>query len=166
MAQASPIAPAIPSGELKRVWFPRGLVGCPEWQHFRYHGDPDCPLVGMLECEDIPGIALPVASPALVCSDYSVELSEEDAAELEIAAPEDAVVLVVLVAHEEPRSITANLLGPLIVNRRTGKAKQLVLGESGYSARHPVDGVFAGEVPTTQPAASPEETPVSPRRAG
>jgi flagellar assembly factor FliW len=34
--------------------------------------------------------------------------------------------------------ITANLLGPLIVNPRTRQGRQVVLTESGYSTRHPV----------------------------
>jgi flagellar assembly factor FliW len=34
--------------------------------------------------------------------------------------------------------ITANLLGPLVINPRTRRGRQLVLTESGYSTRHPV----------------------------
>jgi flagellar assembly factor FliW len=129
-------------GEVEHIWFPRGLVGCPEWQRFRLWRDPDLPLVGILVSEDLAGVSLLVADPALVCDEYCVDLNDEDATELGIATADDAYVLVVLVAHEKPGHITANLLGPLVVNRRTGKAKQLVLGDSGYSARHPVAGAL------------------------
>jgi flagellar assembly factor FliW len=143
-------------GGVEHIWFPRGLVGCPEWQRFRLWRDPDLPLVGILESEDLAGISLLVADPALVCEDYCVDLSDEDATELGIAAADDAWVLVVLVAHEGPAHITANLLGPLVVNRRTGKAKQLVLSDSGYSARHPVAGALDEACRAPDTAASPE----------
>lgn len=155
MAQASFHGQEPPAGDVEHIWFPRGLVGCPEWQRFRLLRDPDLPLIGVLESEDLAGIALLVADPALVCADYCVELSDEDATELGITTADDASVLVVLVAYEEPRRITANLLGPLVVNRRTGKAKQLVLSDSGYSARHPVASAPDEAWPAPDAAASP-----------
>jgi len=142
-------------GEVEHIWFPRGLVGCPEWQRFRLWRDPDLPLIGILESEDLAGISLLVADPALVCAEYCIDLSDEDATELGITAADDACVLVVLVAHEKPGHITANLLGPLVVNRRTGKAKQLVLSDSGYSARHPVAGALDEARLAPDAAASP-----------
>ncbi len=154
MAQVSLPGPNLLLGDFERIWFPRGLVGCPEWQRFRLVRDPDLPLVGVLESEDIVGLSLLVANPALACADYCLELNDEDAAELGIVTADDAVVLVVLVASEEPRCITANLLGPLVVNRHTGKAKQLVLSESGYSARHPVAGALDEVCPVPDAAAA------------
>jgi flagellar assembly factor FliW len=43
-----------------------------------------------------------------------------------------------LTVRTDPAGVTANLLGPLVINNRTGRGRQLVLSTSDYSARHPV----------------------------
>jgi flagellar assembly factor FliW len=67
-------------------------------------------------------------------------LSDADSAALGLVDPGDGLVLVLLTARGDPASVTANLLGPLVVNVRTGRGRQLVLAESGYSAQHPIVG--------------------------
>ena len=42
--------------------------------------------------------------------------------------------------HENPPGVTANLLGPLVVNVRSGRGRQLVLASSEHAVRHPVVG--------------------------
>jgi flagellar assembly factor FliW len=44
----------------------------------------------------------------------------------------------VLTVRTDPVGVTANLLGPLVINDRTGHGRQLVLATSEYSARHVV----------------------------
>jgi flagellar assembly factor FliW len=50
-------------------------------------------------------------------------------------------VLALLTVHrivDEPVNISANLLGPIVVNTETRQARQLVLDNSGYSTREPL----------------------------
>jgi flagellar assembly factor FliW len=54
--------------------------------------------------------------------------------------PNDAMVLnIVTVSKSEPVTATANLIGPIVINRRTGLAKQVVLSNHAkYDARYPL----------------------------
>ena len=72
--------------------------------------------------------------------EYEFEVGDADSLPLELCDPGDALVLVILTVRNDPASVTANLLGPLVVNVRTGRGRQLVLAESGYSAQHPIVG--------------------------
>lgn len=118
--------------------FPEGLVGCPEWQHFVLESGPDLAPVVLLNSTDEPALSLPAVNPWLVRSDYAPVLGEADRLALAPESEADLQWLAVLNIQPEPLVMTANLLGPLVVNRRTGQARQVILSNSGYAAAHPV----------------------------
>jgi flagellar assembly factor FliW len=64
---------------------------------------------------------------------YSPELPDDRAAELGIAEAADALLLVVVTPS--PAGSTVNLLAPVIVNRATGSALQLVLDDDAFPVR-------------------------------
>ena len=81
-----------------------------------------------------------VVEPGNILGDYEPELFDEDATTLGLASPADALVLnIVNVQPGHPLEATVNLVGPVIINRRTGVGKQVVLANHGrFSARHPL----------------------------
>ncbi|MGH1526747.1 flagellar assembly protein FliW [Leifsonia sp. L25] len=64
---------------------------------------------------------------------YSPELPDDRAIELGIAVAEDALLLVVVTPSRE--GSTVNLLAPVVVNRATGSALQLVLEDDAFPVR-------------------------------
>jgi flagellar assembly factor FliW len=120
------------------LWFADGLIGCPDWRRFELESGTAGPAIHTLRCLDEPDVALYVCDPFTIVSDYEFEVSEPDATALELKDPSDALVLVVLTVRTEPPGVTANLLGPLVINNRTGRGRQLVLASSEYSVRHAV----------------------------
>ncbi|SEB14536.1 flagellar assembly protein FliW [Leifsonia sp. 21MFCrub1.1] len=64
---------------------------------------------------------------------YSPELPDDRAAELGIAEAADALLLVVVTPSRE--GSTVNLLAPVIVNRASGAALQLVLDDDAFPVR-------------------------------
>ena len=127
-----------PLGGTRSLLFEEGLVGCPEWRRFAIELNVAGPVIHLLRCLDLEGVALYAADPFTIVPDYEFEIADPDAEALGLSDPKDALVLVVLTVHEDPPGVTANLLGPLVVNVTTGRARQLVLAASEYSARHPV----------------------------
>ncbi|SRR6266567_546990 len=118
--------------------FPDGLVGCQAWKNFVLLTDDkeDLP-VAYLQSLDEPHIRLLVTNPLLVENSYAAKLTEDDRASIELE-PTDQSVLYCTLTVDAQGNITANLLGPLVVNPRTRRGRQLVLTESSYSTRHPV----------------------------
>lgn len=90
-----------------------------------------------LRAIDPPGAEFIVVPPGLLFPDYTVELDEETVDRLELRA-EEAVVLTVITLSEQGGAPTANLLGPIVINRRTGAAAQVVLHGSGYEVAVPL----------------------------
>jgi flagellar assembly factor FliW len=141
LTEAPPGTPQNGSPLQRRVLvFEDGLIGCPDWRHFLLEPDAAGPAIQLLRCLDVPDVALYVADPFTIVPEYEFEVGDADGAALDLADPGEALVLVVLTVRSDPAAVTANLLGPLVVNVRSGRGRQLVLAESGYSVRHPVVG--------------------------
>ncbi|MFC0080844.1 flagellar assembly protein FliW [Aciditerrimonas ferrireducens] len=153
----SPLAPGEPpappdaggAGALAEVGIPpvlhfeHGLPGFPEARAFALEPlGPALAPFARLQSLDQPGLGFTVVPPGLLFPDYRVEVDEDWASRLGLRAPEDAKVLV-LVTLRPGQAPTANLLGPLVVHRRSGRAGQVVQVDSGYGVAEPLVGASA-----------------------
>lgn len=116
------------------VTFPLGLPGFPGERTFMIEASEDAPLVRLrsdgpsfVVLTD-PGKFFPVLSP-LTLDDDAVEV-------LEANDPTELVIWVILTSRGS--SITANLLGPLVVNRRNGLAIQVISRDPSASLCAPL----------------------------
>lgn len=116
---------------------PSGLRGFPELTDLELVYDPaQLPLMWLREPQP-NGIQFLVAEAGHLFTDYTIELFEEDVAELGLTCPEDAMILNILTFVPHPREqIYANQIGPVVVNRFTQQAKQVIIKNyQDYSAR-------------------------------
>jgi flagellar assembly factor FliW len=100
--------------------------------------NPDSP-VKLLQSLGDAHVCFLVADPNQLAPGYVVEASDEDVAGLELKSEDDSSVLVILtVLDGENGSTTANLKAPIVINRATFKARQVVLRNSTFSMKTPV----------------------------
>jgi len=83
-------------------------------------------------------LAFLVIDPFLVKPDYDVLIDDYVVKKLAIAAAKEVVLLSILTFHEENKTLTANLLAPLVINAANRKAKQVILEEFGYPLQYPI----------------------------
>jgi flagellar assembly factor FliW len=86
-----------------------------------------------------PALAFIVINPFTFFSDYDFDISDGDVERLEFSSIQDVAVLSIVTIRQN--DVTANLVGPIIVNRRNRLAKQIVLSDSRYTTRHSIAGV-------------------------
>ena len=134
VSQESAPDPGIPPDGAE-ITFKNGLVGCPTWKRFLYRIDPAQVPIAILENLDDPAISLSVIDPFVINSDYAIQMSETDRLLVELEDATDAAVLAILVVKHNPTLVTANLVGPIVINCRTNMACQLVLDNPEYSVR-------------------------------
>jgi flagellar assembly factor FliW len=108
------------------IYFPDGLVGCPDWKRFvlLVEEDEDMP-VAVLRSVEFPEVELLITDPALIDPAYRTHID----------SPKSAVYCTLTVSDGW---ITANLLGPLVIDPELRQGRQLVLTDTPYTARHPV----------------------------
>lgn len=111
--------------------FEAGLLGFPDAHDFDFEslGETLEPFARMVS-RDWQGLSFVVVPPGVVFPDYSVELEEDVVANLQLADAGEAVVLVLVAPGAT--GPTANLLGPIVINRRTHLAAQVVQHRSSY----------------------------------
>ena len=113
-----------------------GLIGLAGHENFiiiRYQDDS--PFY-WLQCVDDPELALVMINPLLFKPDYDPPVPLSINEELDIQAPgELALFVIVTIPAGSPQDMTANLLGPVVLNHRSRRAKQLVLDDRLYSQR-------------------------------
>ncbi len=119
--------------------FAAGLPGFPSARRFRLTrwGGEDSPF-SLLESTEVDGLAFVVAHPLEFFPEYAPEVDDDTAGRLGLADADDALVLVIVTVPDDPRGATANLVGPVIVNRRTLEAVQAVLTDVTYDLRTPL----------------------------
>ncbi len=89
-----------------------------------------------LQSIDDGSLAFVIVDPRLFKPDYIVPLEKEDAEKLEIESENEAEVYVFVVIPEDPKEMSANLKGPLVINKRKKLAKQIVLIDDEYPLRY------------------------------
>jgi flagellar assembly factor FliW len=125
--------------EQKRLHFPSGLLGFEDVKDYVILDDDEGIPLRWLQAVDEPDLAFVIMDPFLVMPTYDVKIDEATLCELNVDDPSNLVLLVlVTIPHDRPTDLTANMQGPLVVNRETQWAKQLVLSNSAYHTRHPI----------------------------
>lgn len=133
------------------IEFPEGLLGFEDMKRYILVDIPDFAPLRWLQSAEVPWLAFVVCDPTLLLTDYRVQVPKKDMEAIGLSAESRGFVYVILVVGGEDRPTTANLKGPIVFNFERNQAKQVVLADSGYSTRHPVQ--FVGEAaPVAQTA--------------
>ncbi len=120
------------------ISFPAGLIGFAHLRYFRLFEPMESYPLKFLQAIDQPEISFTCIDVAAVKMDYECALNEEEAKVLALEQPEDALVLALVVIPEDPRQMTANLAGPLVINTKTKVGRQVVLNTEIYPLKHPI----------------------------
>jgi len=122
-----------------KLCFNSGMPGFPNAKAFSFRswGSGASPFC-VLECQDVLGLRFVVVGPAVFFASYDPTFEADVYQAVGANGPDDVFVLVILTLHSRPEHTTANLLGPLVVNTRTGEAVQAVLSGPGYEPQTPI----------------------------
>ncbi len=124
------------------IYFPAGLPGFPRLRSFELVplGTDEGPFSALVSCDD-RAVRFVVASPWEFRPDFELDLDPSTRSRLGLSGPDDAEVLCVITPGERPGESTINLLGPIVVNRRTLEARQAVQAGPRGRVREPLGGV-------------------------
>jgi flagellar assembly factor FliW len=85
-----------------------------------------------------PDVSFLVTDPAPFFPEYQVDLSKEQLSDIGLEDPSKAALMVVVNIRGGGKQLTANLLGPVVVNVENFQGKQIVLKASGYRSDEPL----------------------------
>jgi flagellar assembly factor FliW len=129
-------------GEGKIISLPGGMPGFVECKRFVIIEREETWPFYVFQCMDDKDLSFFIMNPFLFKPDYEVNL-DQVIREMKWLADDHKDIKVHVIVNTTagiPEKITANLLGPLIINTRNNEAAQLVLHNSPYSHKHPIFG--------------------------
>jgi flagellar assembly factor FliW len=131
---ATPAPPPGPS----TIHMPMGLLGFERIKEFFLLADPAEEPFLWLQAPEDSTLAFLVVAPQPLIPAYKPEVSPEDVQFLGLRNDADAAVLSIVTVHG-PERATLNLKGPIVLNRRTLVAKQVIPTNAGaFSVQHPL----------------------------
>ncbi|MDB6030114.1 MAG: flagellar assembly protein FliW [Verrucomicrobiales bacterium] len=125
------------------IRMPAGLLGFENNKTYQLLASAEeAPFLWLLMADE-PKLSFLVVEPAAVMTNYQPDVPDTDVAELGIESAEDALFLNIVTIHRDGKG-TVNMKGPILVNRRTLAAKQVVpLNAGTYSLQHPLPAATA-----------------------
>ena len=119
--------------------FEQGLFGFPDCRTFALlpTGSDGFYLLQSTEHE---ALGLLLADPFRLFRGYSVDLPKLDADAIGAGRPEDIAILVTVTLPDAPgRAATANLQGPVVLNVRARRGRQVILNKPTWGVRELID---------------------------
>ena len=122
--------------EKQKVNIPQGLLGfedCNDYVIF----DADQPFL-WLQSVDIKEVAFILLDPFLFRKDYEANVTNEELAEIGLSSPGNALIFVIVTIPHDGSPMTANLQGPIVINKENMTGMQVILSDSKWRTRHDI----------------------------
>jgi flagellar assembly factor FliW len=119
---------------------PFGMLGFPDQRQYAIIQHKDNSPFFWYQSVENPALAFVITSPFFFQSDYDIDIDdvlkqmswhEEKGNHLEL-------YVVVNIPKGSPNKMTANLIGPILINSKTREAVQMVIPNSPYSHQFPL----------------------------
>lgn len=120
------------------ITFGHGIPGFEKFHRYMIRKYRDQSPFLVLQSVEKADLAFILIELEQIVPGYSIDLSDEIVEELKLSAPEEAVVRVIVTLPEDVQQATVNLAAPIVINFKTGLAKQIILNNPEYSLKHPL----------------------------
>jgi flagellar assembly factor FliW len=131
-----------PYGEIEiedrqRITFPRGLFGFEELREFAFLDSTQQPFYWLQSLERVE-VAFVLIDPLFFRPDYAPDVDPAEIEEIGAGDREDLLVFAIVTIPATAARMTANLQGPLLLNRRTRTGRQCISADPRWGVRHVV----------------------------
>lgn len=114
-----------------------GFYGFEEFHKFALLNAEQEPFIWVQSLEDT-NLAFIAIDPFLFRPDYELDISDEILKPIEVTSPTDILVFALVTIPANGLPITANLQGPLIINKNNKKALQAIMNDGKWKTKHDI----------------------------
>ncbi|HON11827.1 MAG: flagellar assembly protein FliW [Fibrobacter sp.] len=118
--------------------FPAGIPGFEKNKEFVIVTIPEYQPFEWLVCVDGSRLRFAIINPLTFLPDYSPNIVKEQMEDLAITRAEDILLYVIVTIRENPLESTANLVGPIVINRTRRIGKQIIIDDERYTTQEPI----------------------------
>ena len=117
------------------LFFPHGIIGFEQLKNYALLDAAQAPFYWLQSLDDAE-IAFILIDPHVFRPAYSPDVPEEDMEGLSLESAEDLLVFAIVTIPENQNRMTANLQGPLLINRRTRRGRQSISLNQNWQLKH------------------------------
>ncbi|EPG64922.1 flagellar assembly protein FliW [Leptospira wolffii] len=125
--------------EAQIVKFPEGLLGFGGYKNFALIEEEEESVFKWLQSLDEVDLAFVVIPPSLFKKEYKPLLSVDELSQIGLQDVLEALILVIVtIPNDDPASMTANLQGPILINKKELTGRQFVSRNENHSVREKI----------------------------
>ncbi len=120
--------------EKQLVTFPEGLLGFEKYTKFALIDSEYEPFIWLQSTEE-SNLAFLMIDPFLICSDYEADIDDSALRSIGVDSAEDIIIMTLVTIPKDGSAITANFLGPVVINKKNRKCLQVILNDSRWTTK-------------------------------
>lgn len=116
--------------------FPQGLLGFESFNEFALIEESAESPFKWLQSTQESGLAFILIQPEMFLNVYNPIISQEEVKDIGLSDLKDGIIfLIVTIPHDNPKGMTANLQGPILINAKDGLGKQCISRDENHPIR-------------------------------
>jgi len=121
--------------ERQKIFFPHGILGFEKLQEYVLLDAHQKPFY-WLQSIDVVEIAFVLIDPQLFRTDYALSVNQDELEEIGVTEAVDMLIFAIVTIPENAERMTANLQGPVIINRKSRVGRQSINNDARWKVRH------------------------------
>jgi flagellar assembly factor FliW len=121
--------------ERQRIRFPDGILGFEELKDYVLLDAAQPPFYWLQSLERVE-VAFVLIEPRMFKPEYSPDVEPQELEEIGVSSAGDALVFAIVTVPEDTHRMTANLQGPVIINKKSRTGRQSVSLNPKWGVRH------------------------------
>lgn len=120
--------------EKQIIEFPQGILG---FGHLHKYAllDGENAFYFLQSLEDRQ-IAFPIVEPSFFCSDFKLNVGSDELEAIDLDKDSEMLVFAIVTIPEDYQKMTANLQGPIVINKKSRKARQCISINDKWKVKH------------------------------
>jgi flagellar assembly factor FliW len=123
--------------ERQKISFPKGILGFEKFKDYVLLDAERQPFY-WIQSLDVERVAFIIVNPFLFRPDYELDIDDSELSEIDIKDPETALIFTIVTIPSDGSPMTANLQGPLVINKEARLARQVILTDPRWKTKHDV----------------------------
>lgn len=120
--------------EKQLVTFPEGLLGFEKYKKFALIDSEYEPFIWLQSTEE-SNLAFLMIDPFLICNDYEADIDDSTLKNIGMESAEDIIIMTLVTIPKDGSAITANFLGPIVINKKNRKCLQVILNDNRWTTK-------------------------------
>ncbi len=126
---------AIEVDSRQKISFPYGILGFENLKSYLLLDAVQQPFY-WLQSLDVVEVAFVLINPHIFRPDYSLDVPREELEEIGIESEGDILDFAIVTIPDNPADMTANLQGPIIINKVSRIGRQSIANDDKWQVRH------------------------------